>query len=152
MIILEFTKSALVEKGSLLYEAEDGMLNTANRVKHGFASLLVNDLNLEFDEKGSIFSIWGYLPSVLWERSDIPPPDSIRGTLKVNIDTPPGTAKRITPLGDFWPVLYDEKSGWISIFPRHKKQIDSSVEFIAGGIVALSNGEIVGLWLQPEMG
>lgn len=134
----------------ITYSICDNFLDSPNSSAPAFASFLVNDLNIEFDDAGGATSIWGYFPRAAWKDGVFIVPSNFPGRLVTSESLAQGVSRRITPAESFWPILFDSRTGWIQVAPNESIPVDCAVQFVSGCVVGLSGGKISGLWLKPE--
>ena len=136
-------------QGTLIYLPSELSFDTINRKIAGVASVLVNDINIEFSENREAVAVWGLCPLSSWNRGSVPEPASRSGRIRVEEELTPGIAIRATPPGTYWPVTFDEASGWLYV-GQEMLSGDQAIEFLEGCVVGLRHGKIVGLFLHPE--
>lgn len=113
-----------------------------------YFSVLINDVNLFFGENKVAFSIAGISSFLKWEKGDVKVPASFVGELHCIGDIVPGASYRINDFSDYWPVLFDENSGWIEI--KKTNLLDIAVEIFDGVVVGLYLNRLVAIWLRPN--
>ncbi|HEX7801987.1 MAG TPA: hypothetical protein VF471_04440 [Pseudoxanthomonas sp.] len=141
--------------GRIAYDLPEEMIETYNISQAGFASILINDLNLEFDASGRIFSIWGYFPKNDWNEEAVSRPMSVRGIVRIDPPVSAGISRRVTEIGAFWPIKYDQSTGWIYVgeYGLHEAEGGHGeyIEIFENAILRLKAESIVGLWMKPEI-
>ena len=61
-------------QGTLIYLPSELSFDTINRKIAGVASVLVNDINIEFSENREAVAVWGLCPLSSWNRGSVPEP------------------------------------------------------------------------------
>jgi len=121
-------------------------------LRRGFASVLVDDLNLEVDEGGRVVSVWGMCPHTRWVEATLAPPSAEPGDLFVLPDHPfvRGISLEVNPQR-YRPTYVDRRLGWVKVSIQDLSA--SAVEVLPGMIVEVSDGgKLCSLWLKPTQG
>jgi hypothetical protein len=138
---------------SLIYRAAEFSFDTIPPSQSVFASLLINDLNLDLDESGKILSVWGLCPYTRWRDTHLTVPKAACGEVFVVTDASleQGVSLRLTPAKSYLSVLVDRSQGWLKVqdlcIPKSAIMIMSGVIFEIG-----NDGEFCALWLHPQSG
>jgi hypothetical protein len=135
----------------LVYVEEDYSIDTRPAPLNTFASVLVNDLNIDFEATLRVTSIWGLCPRATWLDRRMTEPSSQPGGLYVRSDRgwTPGVAERISSSGEF-PVFYDETTGWLRVVRR--QDASQSVRVTSKFVFEIDDqGEFCSLWIRPVM-
>jgi hypothetical protein len=148
-MMLTFIPNDRLSEGKLVYRPNDLSFDTINRQTSGVASVLVNDINIEFSEDCEAVAIWGLCPHSSWRKGSVSKPVSRSGQLRFEGGLTPGVSIRVTRPGEYWPVTFDPSSGWLHI-GQETLTDDQAIEFVEGCIVILREGKIIGLWLHPD--
>lgn len=139
--------------GTLVYREADYAFDTEPRPSTSGSSFTVNELELMLDdeEEGVLF-VTGYCPHVGWRRAKLRAPLSRPGLLRGQ--HPPeamaGGAVALNAREDRWPVLVDERNGWVRLGHGDPNMDREAVNFAPGAIAVLDAGHLVALWLRPE--
>jgi hypothetical protein len=144
---------AVATNSSLVYRPEEFSFDVTQAPTSGFTSVLLDDLNLEVEVTGKVFSVWGLCPHTRWNDALLAPPEAAYGELYVLTDTPLQRAisLRLTPERTYLPTFVDRSRGWVKVqgTPNPK----SAVMIIPGVIFEIGNqGEFCALWLHPQSG
>ena len=78
-----------INTSSLIYREEDYSFDTEPHMNNGFASIMINDVQLEIDEKGKITYIWGPCPLIQYTETNKIPKNYESGNLFLKLDKPP---------------------------------------------------------------
>jgi len=138
-----------ISNSALIYRADEYSFDVVPSPT-GFASVLVNDLNLEVIESGRVVSVWGICPHAAWERTVLNPPDAEFGDVFFVTDKPleRSVSIRISQQ-EYWPVLADLSCGWVHV--KGKNGTTSSIKILTGVVLDLNKqGNLCGIWLRPE--
>jgi hypothetical protein len=134
--------------GDLIYRRGIRSFEVEPHPDNGVASLLVNELQIEVDEAGSLMYVWGYCPHESWISEPLNEPLHSRGGLQLDSEIlVPGVSKQINE--ERWPVRFDETSGWLCIGDH--AECDDLIAFSPGACAAVRTGKLVALWLQPVL-
>jgi len=116
-------------------------------------SIVVNYLQLWFDDHGRVLYVDGYCPYQGWRQTTLSPPSYFKGGLFIiepcPESIPPGTAVRLNDLEEPWPV-YVNSDGWVCIGDP-EDQGDIAVEFAPRSVAVLVDTSLTALWLRPVM-
>ncbi len=138
------------QKFSLIYRENDYSFDIEPYYDYGFASILVNDLQLEIDDNGRVLYVWGLCPLIEYEVTTESPQNYRSRTLAVALNTPPpipGTAHRLNK-NERWPVYVNKNQGWVCI--GCPKIVDKQlIEFAPNCIAAMKGQEVMAIWLHP---
>jgi hypothetical protein len=138
-------------QGKLIYVSQDLSFDTKNRKDSIGASILINDINIEFSDKNEAVSVWGLCPQSSWKEANIKKPFKKVGKIKSFEKLTPGISIRQNPSDQYWPVLFDQRSGWLYLGEKITNNLTENIEFIEGCVVGLQDGKIMCLWLKPEI-
>jgi hypothetical protein len=135
---------------AILYRFEEFSFDTVPETVSAYTSVLLDDVNLEIDDKKRVVSIWGLCPHTRWKPATLVPPESIKGEISLVTEIPltRGVSLRLTEPGKHLDTFFDKNSGWVMI---NNTRISSlSVCIFPGVIIDLSKeGEIAKVWLRP---
>lgn len=147
---LEVVDAPTRTAGELVYRTEDFSFDIEPNPGGGFASLLVNDLQLEMDQNGAVFSVWGLCPHTSWIASKLTPPTTRRATVRpteFGDEIVPGVGTRLVACR--LPVHADSVSGWVRIGAEASSL--NCVELFGGVLLEITeDGEFASLWLRPQ--
>ena len=147
---LEVVDAPTRTAGELVYRTEDFSFDIEPNPGGGFASLLVNDLQLEMDQNGAVFSVWGLCPHTSWVAAKLTPPATRRATVKpfeFGDEFVAGVGTRL--VARRLPVQADSVSGWVRIGAEASSQ--TCVELLGGVLLEITeDGEFASLWLRPQ--
>lgn len=134
--------------GRLIYRRSDHSFDVEPMPAKGVASLLINDIQIEVDEDGSLIYVWGLCPQESWATGRVDPPETSSGRLHyVGGAVVPGISKRLNA-GNRWSILHDPSSRWLCVGDQSSK--GERVAFAPGAVAALTDGQITALWLRPD--
>lgn len=110
--------------------------------------MLVNDLQLEIDEDGTVLYPWGLAPETEWQVRSLGRPKPSPGLLTASPTRrlPVGASVRVN--WDRWPTYHDPDAGWICI-GEHQAHSSAVVEFASGCTAVLDDDRLVAVWLKP---
>lgn len=135
---------------TLIYRDEDYSFDIEPYNGTGFTSIMINDLQLEIDDKGKIIYVWGLCPLIQHKETKEVPQKYKTRSLIVLLDKPlvPGISHRLN-IGDRWPTYINKREGWVCLGnPEIKdKQL---VEFAPCCVATIDNQKLIAIWLQPE--
>lgn len=135
--------------GRLVYRRSECSLDVEPIPAGGVAALLVNDVQIEIDEDGRLIFVWGLCPRAAWITASLQPPGADAGRLQLVGGTViPGVSRRLNPVGR-WAVFHDPGSRWLCI--GRASGTGDGVAFAPGAIAQVDGGELIALWLRPEM-
>jgi hypothetical protein len=117
--------------------------------KRGIASLLVNDVQIEIDEDVRLIYVWGLYAHESWTPAKLSPPTAKLGSLRyIDRILVPGVSRRLNA-DNRWPVSYDASSRCLCVGEASGE--DDAIAFAPGAIASLREGELIGLWLHPDI-
>lgn len=137
---------------SVVYRPPDFSFDTVPSPQDGFASVLVDDLNLEVNKSGRVISIWGVCPHTRWVEATLELPSSEAGGLWVSSGAglARGVSIRLNDKG-YLPTYVDRNSGVVQV--KTELAPAAAVTVFPGVIVQVGNrGEFCALWLRPRRG
>lgn len=135
---------------SLIYREAEFSFDSEPHDGSGFASIMINDLQLEIDDKGCIIYVWGLCPLIKYEETSKVPRDYSSNSLVAVLDKPPipGISYCLNEKNR-WPLYINKGQGWVCIGDPNI-QDKPMVEFVPHCIAVLDDEEIVTLWLKPQ--
>ena len=138
--------------GALVYREKEFSFDTEQHPGNGHGSLLVNDLQLEIDDKGRVLYVWGLCPYPTWSSTDRIPPAAFGAVLRVHENSlVPGTSKRVNA-EVVWPVSMNKDVGWICVGDSRFESEETVLATFAPGAVAVLQGEVLrAIWLRPRV-
>ena len=115
-----------------------------------FATVVVNYLELAFDESKIVLCVWGYCPYTLGEKVRLSPPERCRGKLVIssNVEWMRGCGRRLVDGKGWWPRYFDPKIGWVCL-GNPKFVSGEVVEFAPDCVAVLDAGRLRAIWLRP---
>jgi hypothetical protein len=133
----------------LIYRPEAYAFDAIPRPDSVVSSVLVNDTELEVDERGTVLCVTGLCPHPAWQRTGYEPPQARRLSLRVdaNAEWVPGISRRLTGPSAL-PIFVNPRIGFVCI--GDPQQRAEAVEFAPGCIALLNEGNLVALWLRPK--
>jgi hypothetical protein len=138
--------------GRLVYQTGDFAFATIPRPTGCVSSVSINELELMLDEETQrVVFVTGYCPRVGWQPDALQVPTRRAASLVAVLqeEAVPGTS---IPLNDGrWPVLVDWGSGWIRLGRGDPSDDHAGVEFAPGAVAILKEGELIALWLKPDL-
>jgi hypothetical protein len=134
--------------GDLIYRTADRAFDVNPRPDDGGVSLLVNDVQIELDEDGTLLFVWGFCPHESWLTAPLPVPLGKSVALRWS-GSPlvPGVSRRLNPNAR-WPVTHDPTTGWICV--GNPAAEGERLAFAPGSILVLHEGMLTVLWLHPR--
>jgi len=138
------------ESFALVYRAEECSISPDPFPGGGEASLLINDVNLELDNRSRVLYAWGYCPLVRATATTEKPKRGRVAMLSANLEEAlvPGSSLRLNT-ADRWPVYLNDEVGWICIGEPRVPAHAIWVEFASATVAALIDAEIRALWMRP---
>jgi len=137
----------------LLYLKNEYSFYSENTPDLRGVSVLVNDVELFFDDDGQILYVSGYCPYQEWQKTPLVVPAYLSaGLVLVSPEpksVPSGTSIGINDLNSRWYV-YVNVEGWICIGDPADRG-DQAVEFAPNCVAVLKGDFLVALWLKPVM-
>lgn len=122
-------------------------LRERDAVELAFGSLCIQ---LERDGHG-LLGVWGYHPDAGWLNGSLGSPAAVPARLRATLADPPyGVSLRLVQTGDL-TTIRDLRTGWIRAGRTGVATGTQIVEFATGCLAELSSGELVALWLHPEV-
>ena len=101
----------------MTFRQAESSVDVSPRPLSGIASILVNYLQLEIDEEGTVLYAWGvFNHPTTWLDTVSYPSNTARGTLLANVPRPivPGVSRRLNEEG-VWQAFINRKEGWICL-------------------------------------
>jgi hypothetical protein len=108
--------------------------------------LLINYIDLLFDENDYVAHLSGFCPYGTWIKADCQVPPYKEGKLKVETQDEPGFAYRINDDKE-WPI-YINKDRWVCLGNSNKSE--NAIEFLHNCVAVIDQGSLVALWLKPD--
>ena len=135
----------------LLYLKDEYSFYCENGPSSRGVSILVNEVELFFDDDGQILYVDGYCPYQGWLQTplDVPAYTSA-GLILISPEpesVPSGTAVGLNDLSSRWQV-YVNAEGWVCIGDPANHG-DQAVEFASNCVAVLKGDFLVALWLKP---
>ena len=134
----------------LVYRQSEHSFQAIPKPNGGITSILVNDLQLEVDDQGTVLYAWGLFPHA--EKCDPTtsvPPTARRLRLRFIPDEHwvPGVSSRLnkTP----WSMFANKSEGWVGVGDPNVPYEAQAVEFAPNSIAVLVDNSIVAVWLKP---
>lgn len=137
-------------EGVLVYRQSEHSFDFEPKPGGGANSISVADLEIQIDDTtGRALYVWGYHPSVRWERAILRPPAGRPGSLFVRTSEPlvPGKSVRIEEHRNI-ATKHDPESGWVCV-RLGDFQDEHLIEFAQGVVAGLHGRELSSLWLHP---
>jgi hypothetical protein len=147
--MLAITPAQGAPQGRVIYLRNDLSFETEHQTQAGAASLLVNDISIEFSDDRRAVALWGLCPQETWTAGKVCAPEAQQGTLLSRAMLAPGTLTRITSPDEYWPVTHDAETGWIHM-GHPAPEGSKAVRFLDNCVAVLCRGQFVGLYLRPE--
>ena len=138
------------KKLSLIYRETDYSFDTEPHDGSGFTSIMVNDLQLEIDDRGEIIYVWGLCPLFKYEEINEAPENYVSQSLTAILGRPPvpGIAYQLNEK-ERWPIYINKKVGWVCIGNPNTKN-KKMIEFVPDCVATLEDQEIIAIWLKPK--
>ncbi len=136
-------------KSCLLYRTDEHSFDVEG-YETGYASLLINDLQLEIDDEGRVLFVWGLCPLVNCKKTKGLPKNYQSHCLFVLLDDPivPGVGYQLNS-DERWPVYINQNHGWICIGRPDTFNI-TMVEFASNCVASIEEDKLVAIWLSPK--
>lgn len=134
----------------LVYRGEEHSFAAVPQPSGGITSVLLNDLQLEIDDEGTVIYAWGLFPRA--EKCDpttFSPPEPTRRRLRFisDGDWTPGVSIRINKRP--WEVFANAATGWVGVGKPSASPNSIGVEFAPNSIAVIEGRSIVAVWLKP---
>lgn len=132
----------------ITYDEESYSFEVIGDKPDSVSSYLLNDINLEVSQSGTILYIWGLCPNTLWKQMDIDPGKLISGKVIIkDTDTKitPGISKRINP-NKRWEVFANPETGWLCIGDPFSE--GTKVEFGLNLAAVIKGEDLKALWVK----
>jgi len=110
-------------------------------------SIILNYLELSFDQERRLVHVAGYCPVGSWEKKPFTIPQSKRGSVIIDVQLESGSSYRLNREGE-WPVYKNPSSDWICVGSLAFE--GESVEFLENCIAVLKDGHLVSLLLLVQ--
>ena len=134
--------------GRLIYRRSEQSFTIDGPVPQGFASLLVNDIQLEVDEAGRVLYAWGYCPQTMWRNTPLSAPAARPSAIVVRgVDLRRGMSYRLTEPAA-WPVFVALDDGTLCVGRPETDEAITAHTIGPGVIVTLHGRTLVALWLR----
>ena len=149
-------------KGRLVYRSYDWAFDfefasqkELNRLRgsEGVTSISIGSLQVDVSiEKRTALYVWGYHPRAVWKEEHILVSPYMPGSVRVISDQPllRGVAVSLAEIGA-WPTVYSSDSGWLCIGRTDVPATSEWVEFATSTVAVIQNGELLSIWLHPEI-
>jgi hypothetical protein len=137
-----------ISNNVLIYRGDEFSFDVVPRAEN-FTSILINDLNLELNERGRVVSVWGLCPYTMWKIVALDPPAAEFGDVFYISESTlrPGVSTRLSR--ERWPILVDASSGWVYV--DGGRETGQAVKILTGIILEIDKrGSLRGIWLKPE--
>jgi hypothetical protein len=136
--------------GVLVYRPQEYSFDVEPAQPRGFTSILVDDLNLEIDDRGRVLSIWGLCPHTRWLKATLTPPEADFGEVFFVPDVPLSRGVSIQlNHNKYLPVHVDPESGWVRI--RGAGTPVAAVKLLPGVVLEFTEqGQFCSLWLMSR--
>ncbi len=136
---------------SLIFREAESSVDVSPKPVGGITSILVNYLQLEIDDEGTVLYPWGlFNDPTTWQETPLSPVVSVRSTLVVNVPKPiiPGVSRRLNE-GDVWQAYVNRREGWICLGEPSASPSCRAVEFAPNSVAVLDRSKLVAVWLRP---
>lgn len=136
----------------LVYHPAEFSFDTVPSWREGYASLLVNDLNLEMNDSRQLIAVWGLCPHLGWHEASLSPPEAAWGEVHVTgVTLQTGISKRLSAADARLPVKVDMEKGWIAIQGKVEPKLST---YMSPGVILQigAAGEFAAIWLHPAVG
>jgi len=136
----------------LVYREAEHSFLAVPKPSGGITSVLVNDLQLEVDDRGTVLYAWGLFPHA---EKCIPttllPPTTRRLRLRFipDEDWTPGVSTRLNKQP--WDVFANRSDGWVAVGTPETPPNSEAIEFAPNSIAILDGDSIVAIWLKPKV-
>lgn len=137
----------------LFFDPNESYFHTDSGATIGGRSVVVNYLNLWFDDQGRVHLVSGFCSLNRGQRTaHLPPPYSDASLVLIEpaphsfID---GEGMRLDEWEDYWQA-YEARGGWYCIGDP-AEQGDQAAEFARESVAVVRGDRLVALWLRPEL-
>jgi len=117
------------------------------------ASLMVDGyLSLDVGiPSGFLYKLDGLHPQTAWRRGRLPAiqPEPCGMRARIDEELIPGVGYTLVPEGQ-WITIHDVASGWIYVGPEAIVPAERHIGFAANTVAALTDGQLLAIWLRPE--
>ena len=143
-------KHEKIHNYSILYRSEDLSFDAEPLEEGGITSIMINDLQLQINEKGEIIYVWGYCPLFKHEETNQAPKNYESNTLIAVLDKPliPGVSYRLNE-DERWPIYINNKKEWICIGNPNTKG-KKMIEFVPNCIATMDGQDLIAIWVHPK--
>ena len=134
----------------LVYRQAEHSFATVPKPDGGITSVLINDLQLEIDDEGTVLYVWGLFPRAdKCDTTTASPPKSVRKTLRFasSEEWTPGVSVRLNKRS--WDYFVNESTGWVAVGNPNTPPISRAIEFAPNSIAVLDGDSVVAVWLKP---
>lgn len=116
----------------------------------GGYSILIDFLQLEIEDNGTVIYVWGYCPLIIYEETNNFPQGYEAKSLIAQLLEPPisGISYRLNE-DKPWPIFINKKMGWVCL-GNPKTENMQLVEFAPSCVATLDEQELVAVWLHPK--
>lgn len=135
---------------NVVFRPEEHSIDAVPAPGKGITSVLVNDMNLELDQRGRVLYAWGYCPIVNASSTSMRPRRSKVGSLVAFLrgDVVPGISERLNP-SERWPIFVNEEAGWICLGEPEDLVGALWVEFAPATVAMIVRQRLRALWVRP---
>ncbi len=136
----------------LVYREAEHSFMAVPKPYGGITSVLVNDLQLEVDDRGIVLYAWGLFPRAKkCNPTTSRPPNARRLRLRFipDEDWTPGVSTRLNKQS--WDVFANRSDGWVGVGNPDTPRNSQAIEFAPNSIAVLDGGSIIAVWLKPAI-
>ena len=135
---------------TLVYRDEDYSFDREPHDGIGFASIMINDLQLEINDEGKVMYVWGLCPLTQYKETQEVPQKYKPHSLVALLDKSPtpGISYRLNE-DCRWPIYINKGKKWICLGNPGTKD-KRLIEFAPNCIATMDGQELIAVWLYPE--
>ena len=140
------------EEPRLIYRPADYAFLSEPKPSGGITSVLMNDLQLEVDERGCVLYAWGMFPNFdVCEQTELEVPRCERRRINFIPEEEwiPGVSVRLNDID--LPIFANLRTGWVGVGEANTDGRSVSLEIVPGVVAVLADGRCQAIWLEPKI-
>jgi hypothetical protein len=144
-------ESALPTQFDVFFNEAESSIDAKPRPQGGIASVLLNYLQLEIGEDGTVLFAWGLFDArSTWRHTNSYPYAYSTGTLVAHVERPvtPGVSIRLDG-NQKWTAYANLSQGWLCLGDPNASSNCRMIEFAPGTVAVLCESQLVAVWLKP---
>lgn len=149
----EVSRAEDIIVGRAVYDTANSTFQFEGDVRGVTSVLMCRDyVQMEVDEDGRALYVWGFAPQQWWIDTSARPPQSSRGSLRVEPDDEriPGISIRV-PGASEWEISYDSHTSWICVGSITTTEGAQAIEFASDTIAIVHQNKLEAIWIRPEL-